>query len=664
MGITVNSAHPTKQPAQANPALDYLAIAKANHAVYLALTGNKFSVEIGEVTCFAHDQRKVIIGDKQLTEWGLNSADEVHYVILHELGHLKELRDDPTGFLKVLEFCKSDPDGDTIFFLYNAVMDIYVNRNAANKAGVFTGANGEYSDLVKNFYVAKAWSEHDLRDKPLCHQYAAYLLLTGMGVARAYTVSDQIQKIFDEGIAFSGRQWTYEEFITTFLIPTVSSDPTNRWRASISQRDVLIQSCLLPIFRELLEQDKQNLASLPQQGFNGQSGTGSIRIEIECGDGSESQTNNQQGKSGESKQKQDGESQNGNEDPSNIILRPGKSDQTSPHHQLTLDELEKLLEEIQKAAKEESQSAQELSDQDLHRQATDIAKAVKAQDPNDFADRLVRVQPIVNKLVDEFLKIRVPSEVKSQKLTKYSTQGDLHTPEAIRKFGKIQRDPDNAEVMREEQINRSIKRAPVNIRLCLLPDVSGSMSFCIDSLRDNVIALAAAVATLCSIHKQKQTGIVSELAIYGFDDTLHEILDPLPDASLTHVAASYNRIQAGGGTCEHLALEHLRDTLASVFLKELKENKKTLGRKTVNIAISLTDGDTARKDKSTQARLDLEKMGVECFGVFLKSSGSSGATFREIWGERGYEIDQIEELPNIIADIKSRIMTSQRLSGR
>jgi hypothetical protein len=80
------------------------------------------------------------------------------------------------------------------------------------------------------------------------------------------------------------------------------------------------------------------------------------------------------------------------------------------------------------------------------------------------------------------------------------------------------------------------------------------MDSCIDGLRDNVVALGAAVATLCDIHKRKKSGIVSELAIYGYDHNLHEILDPIPNASLREVAASYQRIDALGGTHEYLVV--------------------------------------------------------------------------------------------------------------
>jgi hypothetical protein len=52
------------------------------------------------------------------------------------------------------------------------------------------------------------------------------------------------------------------------------------------------------------------------------------------------------------------------------------------------------------------------------------------------------------------------------------------------------------------------------------------------------------------------------------------------------------------------------------------------------------------------------KEGTECFGVFLKSSGADPKTFDEIWGDRGYKIDSVEELPGVIAKIKTRIMAT------
>ena len=293
--------------------------------------------------------------------------------------------------------------------------------------------------------------------------------------------------------------------------------------------------------------------------------------------------------------------------------------------------------------------------QNLHRQAVEIAEAAQAKDPQDFAERRVRVEPIVQELVKEFLSIRVPSKELRQVLRSYSTEGVLHVPESIRKFGKVQRDPEHAEVMRRERVDRVTEKAPVNLRICLLPDLSGSMTRCIDGLRDDVVALAAAVATLCDIHKRKKSGIVSELAIYGYDDKLHEILDPIPNASLREVAASYQQIDALGATYEYLALEHLHKVLGRLAAREKKDPN---AKRTINIAISLTDGVTQAPERSIEAKNALVKEGTECFGVFLKSSGEDPDTFDTIWGDRGYKIDSVEELPGVIAKIKTRIMAT------
>jgi hypothetical protein len=148
---------------------------------------------------------------------------------------------------------------------------------------------------------------------------------------------------------------------------------------------------------------------------------------------------------------------------------------------------------------------------------------------------------------------------------------------------------------------------------------------------------------------------VSELAIYGYDHNLHEILDPIPNASLREVAASYQRIDALGNTHERLALEHLHRVLGRLAARDKKDPN---AKRTINIAISLTDGETQESDRSIDAKNALLKEGAECFGVFLKSSGVSPETFDKVWGDRGYKIDSVEELPAVIAKIKDRIMAT------
>lgn len=611
MVLDINASFKPDREDSQPPPLNILAVAKANHATYLALTGNRFSVEIGERTCFNHDRLKVVIGAEQLLGLGITNQLELHFIILHELGHLKEFRDDAVGYRAMIGFCQQHPDGREIFSLYNSLMDVYVNHNTANKAAAFSDGQGGFSDLVKELYLTKAFPEHDLTTEPLATQYVDYLLLSGMGVGRAYTVAEPIREIINAGLTFCGQHYNYEDFTQAFLVPAIGTHKTDVWHASISQRSMVIQATILPIFLELLKRDKARGRESGDGPGEDTSSLGPEGARAGIGGGGPSIT-----------------------------------------HTFSPEELEKVLETIMSIAEQENMSSQEKAEHDLRRQATQIAEAAKTANPADFADRLVRVQPFVNQLVNEFLKIHVRSKQLTRAVQTYSTIGNLHVPEAIRKFSKVQKDPENADVMRRESVTHSVDKAPINIRLCLLPDLSGSMGDCVDGLKDNVIALAATVATLCGIHKRERSGIVSELAIYGFDDSLHEILDPLPDASLKHVASSYGKLQPRGGTHEYLALEHLitvLDRLAPI------DQKKGPGRQTINVAISLTDGDTEGILRSIEAKNELLRRGVECFGVFLRSVSSNSATFRHIWGERAYEIASVDQLPRIISQIGARI---------
>jgi hypothetical protein len=647
MDIPLDRPKQGRSSEAAQPELDFLAIIKAYRAALFDLTGNQFSVDGGAKTCFDPDRLKVLIGISQLAELGIKDQFEVLFITLHELGHLKEFRDDPTGFKGVIERCKKDPDGAAIFDLYNCLMDIYVNHNAAQKAAVFADGRGGFSDLIKELYVTKAFPKHDLTSLPLAEQYATILLLTGMGVARAYTVSEKIQQILDAGVSWSRKQYTYEEFLGKFMRPATGKHKTDTWQGKIGQRDTLIRHCILPIYKQLLEDDKKegrdSTKGNPQQpGTKGNpqkspksSGSSTLPRTQQSTENTEDSNQPQQGQDPGEEQEQGG----------------GEHDDGTPGitKRLTLEELQEFLDAIQRSEDEARKSDQQRAKDNSRHQWIQIAQAADAEQPTDFAERLERVRPVVQKLVKSFLNIRVPSKIRTQTLGHYSNEGVLDVQEGIRKFDKVQRDPHNAEVMRQEEIRLMKESAPTNVRLCLLPDLSGSMTDCIDALRDNVIALAATVATLCAIHKKNKSGIVSELAVYGFDDNLHEILDPIPNASLIHVAKTYNEISARGNTHEALALKHLHQKLQS-----LRPLDKQLG-KTINIAISLTDGDTQQEDESIDTKNALIKDGVHCFGVFLRTGGSNGETFRKIWGDRGYEIDSVEDLPGAIEKIRARI---------
>jgi hypothetical protein len=596
MAISPHVSPSNELPPSADQHESFLEVIRANRSVLLSLTGNHFSLELGQQTSFDYNRRRVIIGQEQLMHMGVRERNELLFITLHELGHLKEFMDDPDGYLKLVESCKHPPHGGQIFELYNCLMDIYVNRNAANKAAVFQ--NGpEYSALVKDLYLTKAFPVHDLTQLPLAKQYANYLLLTGMGVQRAYTVSPEIKEIFDQGIVL-GSTMTYQEVIESFLVPALGRQKDSRWQATIGQRDVLIQKLILPIYLKLIEQDEREGRGPKQQSGDGDRGGPEITKHL------------------------------------------------SP------DEAQELLEAIRSIIKEERLTTAERAQRDLERQAYQMAEAANLENPSDFAERMCRVQPTVDRLVRAFLEFRAPSTTRIRRLSHHSTQGILDVPEATRKFGQILRDPKNAEVMRQERMVVAKEKTPINIRTCLLPDLSGSMSPCLEGLRDNVIALAAAGATLCQIHKHRQSGIVSELAVYGFESALHEILEPRPDASLIDVAEAYQHIKAMGGTLEYLALEHVLQKLPEF---KARDSRRGGDDKVVNLILSLTDGDTERSSRSIDAKLQLLQAGCEPFGIFLRSSGPSGATFREIWGDRGYEINAVEELPTTIQEILRRI---------
>jgi hypothetical protein len=602
---------PDSEVAASGP-LDYKATVRGFHDAYLSLTGNRFRVEVGNTTTFVPERRTIVIGEQGLRELGVNDPFELHFIILGQLWNLREFRGDTAGYLKLVESCNQDPQGQMIFELYRVVMDIYANRGAANRAAVLSEASGEFAPLIKELYLTKLYPEHDLTELPLAGQFLLYMLLSDAGIAKAYTVSEPIKAIFDTKLQCLGQEFTIPEFVREYLHPVLGADRANGWQGTIGQRKTVVDRYLLPIFKSLLRPNEK--LDLPiMSGYSLQS------------------EGLQDGKPGD---------------------KEGGSGDIELYSTPDIGDLSGMLECIQQDQLEMSQSAKERANSDLARQARGIAKAAKLKDPGDFVERLQRLNPTINYLVDVLQRIKLPAPVQIKESTRCSTRGDLSIPEVIRKFGKVMRDPESADVYLQRVTRKKIQQEPVNLRLFICPDLSGSMSSCIEGLRDNVVALSAAVASLCAMNRSRGTGVVSELAVYGYDGQLHKILDPVPDASLKEVASAYQYLNARGGTCEYLALERVWEMMAEIAGQG---TARKYNRSTVNISLTITDGDTTDSGRTEAARAKLLSGGVEAFGVFLKSSGSYGKTFKDIWSDRGYELDSVSELPRIVGQIVQRV---------
>jgi hypothetical protein len=214
-----------------------------------------FWIELGDTTCYDHERKTIILNIDDFAGRRMNlDPSMVDYLILHELGHLKEMAEDPEGYRDVIE-SGQERYGSAALRLYNCMMDIFVNTNTAQMAPVY-GETFEPSELVKDFYRKQAFPNRDFSNKPECVQLAHYLLNLGMGAADDITLSPEVQKRIDEGLAdLTGQKMTYQDFVDLYMRPQVTRAEGSTWRGFVSQRKRIIDKMLRPKFESLLMGD-------------------------------------------------------------------------------------------------------------------------------------------------------------------------------------------------------------------------------------------------------------------------------------------------------------------------------------------------------------------------------------------------------------------------
>lgn len=539
---------PTLKPVS-DPSKDLTQRLGSSQAVYESIAALPFKFKPGERTSFDHTSQTVIIGVKQLEQLGITKQGIVDFIVLHELGHFKELNDDPEGYKKVIEEgSRADGLGKAYFGFYNALMDIYVNTNTKNRAPLYGGGGGgggeEFSLDVKECYREQLFKERDFTDQPHSTQYAHYLLNLGMGVASDITVSPEVRGAINQGAVLYGQKLSTQDIIDTYLRPALGFHSSKSWQATIGQRKIVIDQTLRPIFEKLVKLDQEQKRD-PNQSH------------------------------------------------------PGDMEgfEASP------DDLKRAVDEVLRRKVEANKSAQEKAQDNRAKDAKDLAsKYLNPEEANDLAETLRRVEPTARELVQLFKSIiKSGFEYKREEQGHFKQGTKLDMQKAISQWGKIATVPDQARVMTRDVYEEVLKSNPTEVRVWLVPDLSGSMDGDIELVRDLAVSFATALQTLSAGAKLGQHTLRGSLSITGFNDNAIEVLPLTKDPTLEDIAKGYKKLKAGGGTSEHLALLKV--------LEEIKREPPNESR--VDIVIGITDGDTDEPTESHQAVLELERLGVK-----------------------------------------------------
>lgn len=559
----------------------------------------------GNVTCFSHEDNEVIIAAEQLAGLGITTPQMLDFVVLHELGHFREFKDDPQGYKALFDFIKSKGKAleGAYHGFFNCLQDIYVNHNTAQHSANYRtdslteNKTIEFTDEVKQLYKKNLFPTRDFSKLAHSTQFSEYLLNLGMQTADDIVLSPEVRQIVDQEIYFVGETIKISDLLDRYFTPVIGRN-TGAWRASISERFDLASQTLTPIFEKLLADDIKAGRDLKQTAS-----------------------------------KMEG-------------LEP------------SLDDSKKAIQGIIKKAKE---TPQDRDKKEREKQATKVAEGagLSPKQAKDFARILQEVQPQINEIVEIFKRVRVrDTTYVVEEAGHYKTGDRLDVNEAVIKYGKILSAPNKVELFTIDQYREKVNYHPKKIRLWLLPDLSSSMQGDQVDLQKITVALGAAMATLCLQAEYDPSVIKGELGIVGFEAKEEEILDPKNSATLAGVADAFTKLECNGGsTNDHYALKNVRDRIRA---EHVATADAAQAAEVVDIIIEITDGDTTTPTASKKMISDLVELGAKIAAIRIKRHNDSGAVFNDIWNgtetKRGHEVDSVGQIGGVLRNVLSEWM--------
>ena len=571
----------TKAPPQDSEVLKNV---QARQQMYEALTRLPFKVRLGERTAFDHTTTPgtVVLGVAQLGSLGVTDPSKIDFCVLHELGHFTELAQDPDGYKTVIdEGSRSDGLGKAYFRFYNALMDIYVNRNTRDVAPEYR-ADKEYTDDIKQMYTNHFFANRDFTELPLSTQYSFALLNIGMGVGDDLKVSPEVQKSLDNPLQYLGKELTTKELIDTYLLPVRGRRSTKQWQATITQRKRVIDATLRKRFEKLIEEDK-NQGGDPNQG-----------------------------------------------DPNGDI----EGFEASP------EELQKAYQQAKEIQKKKQKTPEEEAADSREK---DVSNAVRSelseQEAENFAKTHRKVHPQIVEVAN-ILKSIVRQEIDYRRQLKgyFKAGEELDIHEAVERFHTLQSNPTEARVFQKYIYQQQKTEQPQHIRIWGAVDLSGSMDRDIGMLRELCVIFGGAIQMISDGAALEQHNLKASLSIHGYNDNAFEIVPFTDTPTVEDIARGYKKLVAEGGTYEADALRAIQDELTK---RERDENIVDIivaitdgDTREKDESISLVD--SLKKNHGIKALAFKFYPGSQRSDTVRPAA--QGSYFQEIWREDAYEI--------------------------
>lgn len=568
-----------------------------------------FGIRFGEKTCFDHIQKDLVIGVADLLQSGVKTIAGFDFAVLHEIKHYLDMKQDPESYAKLLaKGTRADGLGQLYFRLYNCTEDVSVNERNRHDSALFRGENGAgFSDEVRRLYQKALFAERNFArvapgakhpERLFCAQYADFILNMGMGVSGDVTVSPEVRAVLEREIDVYGRRYSTQSFVDMFLRPApLGQQPTPG--NSLKMRLQMVERYLEPRFVELLELDKK------------------IR-----------------GEEGLKKQAQEGS---------------GGAPKGS-----SIDDLKKALEVIVNEAKENAKTPADRAKELLRKQQLKAGEeaGLSEEEAKDFADRLSRLQPIIQQLGDFWLSVpQVSREITTQYEGPYRSGVRVDVRRLVAEYAAIEHGDPNLEIMQQLVEASTESASPKRMRVRLVVDASGSMKDHMETVADLAVALGASFVSANAAAEMKGLDFVCEAQCVTFGINSTEILPPTAKVTLSDLMKMYPKFfQYEDDTNDHLALEHILNSL---------DPRDAVVRKSgevFDLVLELTDGDTMAPVRSIAALEGLEKAGLVTRAFCIGGSGR----FDDVWNsagvKRGEKIASAREiLPALVKLLQAEI---------
>jgi hypothetical protein len=590
-----------------------------------------FWIEFGEATCWDHERKTIVLAVKDFIGKGLDlSPSMLDYLILHELGHMKELYEDPDGYQDVID-TGLEKYGNAAFRLYNCLMDVYVNSNTAQSAPIY-GSTNQSSNEVKLFYHDQAFRNRDFQRQPHALQFAHHLLNLGMGIADDIVLSPEVQERIDRGVIDpSGNQISYQDFLDLYMRPAIERESGDLWQGLVSQRKRIIDRLIRPDFEQFLSND---IASGRAIVVPSHAGVGTL---------------------------------------------------------MSPQSLKKIVDDAKRVKKEGKPSS---ADRQREQQLRDIGKDLEmpVSTVNDFISTFNRMQPTINSLAKVWDELRFVGEHRSIGKDGYYARGiDLDVQRVVGQFPQILHSPENALIMYRRVPKDERIPIPRQFNLRIIIDTSGSMACIQQQVRETAVALGASLYVKNQEAALRGDAIACGFEVHRFSGDSKNILPCTNKITVRDLMSWYPEVTMGGGTSDHFALMTINNSITGEAIERIgsgsqveivieitdgdtsnpgatKEQIKILEKKGVLVgAINLSNSSYLRSylrnqvnSNSSPANNPLSEDDYDqgIVGEILSSRRFS--LFDQIWNsgeqKRGLYVEQVEELPKVLGNMISRFI--------